>query len=124
LPASLFEELNHIQPVPEMDPPSGTLFAAVALSLAAVLAGFRIAGKKIPVPRLAAGTGLTLLVLFAFGGCGGGQRVTDVSTRPCAPLTYHQNQSLEGEVLLERGKDENAGWLIVPVTEAKKLPTP
>jgi hypothetical protein len=122
LPRSLFEE--EVRPLPGEAPPGGALLAGLALSLAAVLGGFRIAGKKIPAPRLAFGTGLTLLVLLGFSGCGSGTRVEEmVEFGPVQPLVV-RNQRLEGEVLLERGQDENAAWLVAPLADLKNLPRP
>jgi hypothetical protein len=121
LPASLFAEEG--RPVGNDASPFGTLVAALALSLAAVLAGFRIAGKKLPAPRLALGTSLTLLVLLGFSGCG-----TNVSTDPIItfadPTIGARSGQLEGTVLLQRGPDENAAMLIVPLAELQKITRP
>jgi len=106
------------------DSPGSPLLAGVALALAAVLFGFRIAGKTLPVPRLAFGTGLTLLLLAGFSGCGAGQPevILDASAS-CAPLVGHED-GLQGEVLLERGQDDTAVRLVAPASKLRDLARP
>lgn len=119
LPARIFGEVD--RPLGGASAPT-SLIVALALSLAAVLAGFRVVGKKLPLPRLALGSTLAFLLVFAFGGCGTNVSDETIITH-VAPQVTARDGELTGTLILERGTEE-AATLTVPLPELQKLTRP